>query len=119
MTHIGTYSLSMSMPKKQIRHEGHMNRGIQSIVMPKTVGDKKTSSQEDGSSNASKRKTPSTTSKNKAKTQEMVVIVNPFPKIPLGKLKVGTGKLRKRPKMMRKHKPIKHKSGHNSKHLVM
>ena len=48
MATIGQYSLKQSLPKLQIGHEGMSNLGLQSIVMPKTVGDKKQASQEDG-----------------------------------------------------------------------
>ena len=105
MSHIGQYSLTKSLPNMQIGHEGMSNNGIQSIVMPKTVADKKTSSQEDGSSNKAKRKTTSTTSRNKASTTKAEVIINPHPKIPIGKMKTGTGKLKKKPKGKRQQKP--------------
>ena len=117
---IGQYSLTQSMPNIQIGKESMLNNnGIQNVVMPKTVADKKTSSQEDGSHNKSKGKTPSTTRKNKAKLGEADLTVNPFPKKPISKMRVGTGKLKKQPKHQRKNKRVPHKSGHNSKHIAM
>ena len=105
MSTIGQYNLNQSMPKIQIGRESLTNNGIQKIVQPKTVGDKKTASQEDGSSNKAKRKTVSTTRKNKASTKKVDIIVNPFAKIIKSKFKIGTGKLKKKPSRKRMNKP--------------
>ena len=68
---------------------------VQKQVMPKTMGDRKTASQEDGSSNKAKKRTRNTTRKNKAKTEAPDIVVNPNEKITISKLKTGTGKVNK------------------------
>ncbi len=68
---------------------------VQKQVMPKTMGDRKTASQEDGSSNKAKQRTRNTTRKNKAKTEDPDIVVNPNEKIVISKLKTGAGKVKK------------------------
>ena len=62
---------------------------IQTIVAPKTIGDKKQASQEDGSSNKAKKKTNNTIRKHKAKLKKVVIEVNPYRKKFVSKIKVG------------------------------